>query len=92
MILPGSGQIYSGDFKNGINSILLTGGLAALGVLMYNQYSLLDAFLAVFPWFFRYYQGGYEKAKNIAHDKRAIRRDKTYKKVLEIVNESKKKQ
>jgi hypothetical protein len=91
MILPGSGQIYSGDFKNGFNSILLTGGLATLGVLMYNQYSLLDAILTVFPWFFRYYQGGYEKVKNIAHDKRAIRRDKTYKKVLEIINESKKK-
>ena len=90
LILPGSGQIYSGDFKNGINSIVLTGGLAVLGVFMYHQYSLLDALLTVFPWFLRYYQGGYEKAKNIAHSKRAIRRNNMYHEVLLIIQESRK--
>ncbi|MFC2121979.1 hypothetical protein ACFLTI_10340, partial [Bacteroidota bacterium] len=32
IIVPGSGQIYSGDIKNGINSFLLCGGLFAIGV------------------------------------------------------------
>jgi hypothetical protein len=86
-IIPGSGQLYSGDLKNGLNSIVLTGGLALLGVYIYNEYSLFDSILSTFPWFLRYYKGGYQNAKKIAQKKRAIRRNKTYKQILEIIKD-----
>jgi hypothetical protein len=87
-ILPGSGQIYSGDIKNGLNSIILTGGLALLGVHMYNEYSLFDSFMSVFPWFLRYYQGGYNKAYEIAKRKRTVRRNMTYKQILKVLDKN----
>jgi len=84
-IIPGSGQLYAGDIKNGLNSLLLTGGIALLGVHLYNQYSLFDAIMSAFPWFARYYKGGYHKAFEIAYQKRSIRRDRTYKQILKTI-------
>jgi len=89
IILPGSGQMYSGDVKNSLNSILLTGSFVMLGVVMAQEYSIFDAVLTSLPWFTRYYKGGYLSAKKIALNKRAIRRDKTYKRILEIISDSK---
>jgi tetratricopeptide (TPR) repeat protein len=88
MIVPGSGQLYAGDIKNSINSIVLIGGIAILGLRVYNEYSLFDTFMSVFPWFTRYYQGGYNKAFDIAVKKRAIRRNKTYKQILKVIGNS----
>ncbi len=87
MILPGSGQIYSGDLKNGLNSMILTGGFVILAVYMTEYYTFFDAFLTAAPWFMRYYQGGFQKAKQIATHKRDTRRDKTYKEILRIIKQ-----
>ncbi|MCF6240612.1 MAG: DUF5683 domain-containing protein [Bacteroidales bacterium] len=87
MILPGSGQIYSGDIKNGLNSMVLTGGFVILGIYMNEYYTFFDAFLTAAPWFMRYYQGGYQKAEQIATQKRAIRRNKTYKAILQLMKQ-----
>lgn len=84
-ILPGMGQMYAGDAKNSINSLLLTGGFVALGFVMAKEYTIFDAILTSLPWFMRYHEGGYKKAYDIAHDKRAMRRNNTYKEVLEII-------
>ncbi len=89
MFLPGSGQMYTGDVKNSLNSLLITGSFVMLGILMAQEYSVFDAVLTALPWFMRYHKGGYLSAKKIAQNKRAIRRDKTYKKILEIVEASK---
>ncbi|MEN8119595.1 MAG: hypothetical protein ABFS35_04585 [Bacteroidota bacterium] len=88
IFLPGSGQIYSGDVKNGINSLALTGGIVLLGVYMTRYYSLFDAVLTVFPWFIRYHQGGYQGAKEIAQNKRAKKRNDTYQNILKVIQES----
>ncbi len=85
MILPGLGQFYSGDVKNGLNSLALTGGLVVLGIYMTEYYSFLDAFLTAAPWFMRYYKGGYQKAEQIARHKRDNRRNRTYKEILKII-------
>lgn len=85
IVLPGSGQIYSGDFKNGINSLLLTGGFVTLGIYMTHYYSFFDAFLTAIPWFMRYYQGGYKNAEKIAFAKRANRRNETYQNIIRII-------
>lgn len=88
MIIPGSGQIYSGDIKNGLNSFILTGGFVVLGIYMTEYYTFFDAFLTAAPWFMRYYQGGFQKAKQIAAQKRDKRRNKTYKEILSIISAS----
>lgn len=87
-IVPGSGQLYSGNFKNGLNSLILTSGIAVLGIYIAQYYSVFDAILSTAPWFFRYYVGGAQNSKKIALNKRAKRRDKTYKKILNIIKTS----
>lgn len=70
LIIPGLGQIYCGDIKDGLNSLLLTG---ALGFLFFNtaiNYSILDALISVGPWYQRYYQGGFQNAERSAVSKR----------------------
>jgi len=86
IILPGSGQLYSGDIKNSLNSLILTGGLVVLGVYIAQYYSIFDAILTSAPWLLRYYTGGFKNSKKIALKKRAKRRDKSFKKLLNIVN------
>jgi tetratricopeptide (TPR) repeat protein len=91
MIIPGSGQIYAGDTKNGINSFLLTAGFFLLGYSITVNYSFWDAFVSVFPWFLKYYQGGYTNAQKIAEMKRLMRRSDAFKKILIIIEKNNKK-
>lgn len=81
-ILPGLGQFYAGDVKNGLNSFLLNGALVSLAVRVALRYSYFDAILAVVPWFQRYYLGGATKAKSVAREQRAKNRRQTLEAVL----------
>lgn len=69
MILPGLGQLYVGDVKNGLNSLLLTGGLFYLGLRSALNTTFIEGTLSFLPWVQRYYQGGFQKAERIAHEK-----------------------
>ncbi len=89
MILPGLGQTYSGDIKSGLNSLLLTSGLIALGIKISIIYSPVDAIFAILPWYQRYYTGGYGKAKEIAEKKLAENRNDLYVKILNLVDRNK---
>lgn len=82
--LPGLGQLYSGDLKNGLNSIALNVAMVALAVNVGVNYSLFDAFLAVFPWVQRYYLGGTDKAEMIAKEKLLENRQLFYLEVLQV--------
>lgn len=84
-IIPGSGQLIYGDIKNSLNSLLLTGGLGLLTIYTSINYSVIDAFLSVFPWFFRYYQGGATNAEKKAIDKRKEKRAYAYNQLLKLV-------
>lgn len=88
MILPGLGQTYSGDLKSGLNSLLLTSGLIALGIDISLRYTPVDALFSVLPWFQRYYTGGYGKAEEIAIRKRQNNRDEVYTRILKLVGEN----
>lgn len=68
-IIPGSGQLYAGDAKNGLNSFLLVTGFVAVGFGLATSIQFIDAAIIVFPWFQRYYMGGYQKAYAITLDK-----------------------
>ncbi len=83
IIMPGLGQFYAGDVKNGINSLVLSGGLFFLGIRSAINNSLLDATISVLPWFQRYYTGGFKKAEVIAEAKIKERRYKVYNELLD---------
>lgn len=86
MILPGLGQFYAGDIKNGTNSILLTAGIATWGILAaIKSASPLDAIITMVPWFQRYYTGGYKKAEQIAINQKKARRAKVYNQILDEI-------
>ena len=87
IIMPGLGQFYAGDIKNGLNSLILSGGLFYLGVRSAIRTSILDASLSVIPWFQRYYAGGYNKAYAIAEAKVKERRHKVFNELLEQVED-----
>ena len=65
-LLPGSGQILTGHLKQGINSLMLLGGLAALFINITQSYTWLEGFAAVFPWYERYFMGGVNDAYDYA--------------------------
>lgn len=85
MIMPGLGQLYVGDIKNGLNSFILSGGLFALGIRSGIVNSPLDAAISVLPWFQRYYQGGFKKAEQIAIAKIQEKRYVIYNQLLDEV-------
>jgi len=69
IILPGAGQMYSGDFRNGINSMALVAGLIFATVGLASSISFIDSAIIIFPWFQRYYTGGYQRASATAQEK-----------------------
>ncbi|MFB6316978.1 DUF5683 domain-containing protein [Saccharicrinis sp. FJH54] len=86
-ILPGLGQIYTGNIKEGANSFLL------LSALMYGMikvgiiYSGFDGLFLFGPWFQRYYMGGAEKAKHMAEHKLMEVKNEVFNQILEIGSE-----
>ena len=76
IILPGSGHLYAGDIKNGLNSILLLSGIIAIGVNYMLYYSWFDSLISVAPWFQRYYFGGFRRAEQFTTDRLNRERNK----------------
>lgn len=80
--LPGLGQFYAGDIKNGVNSLALTTGALALAVNVMINYSVLDGIIAVIPWTQRFYLGGSTRASLLADQRR---QEKRQARLLEIM-------
>lgn len=83
--LPGAGQFYAGDIKNGINSMLLNALLGYWFVATGVSYTFVDAAASISPWLFRYYGGGIRRAGEILEKKKEERLRKVFRKVLERV-------
>jgi tetratricopeptide (TPR) repeat protein len=83
-IIPGSGQLSVGAFKEGINSMVLIAGLYLIAVQIIKAYSLLDAALTLFPWIQRYYLGGMDKAKALAVSKIEAKRYESYLRIIDL--------
>lgn len=75
ILMPGLGQLYSGDIKNAANSFILNTILAGTFLFISVKYGLLDAGLTVFPWFQRYYFGGFNRAREIAKKRQQIKKE-----------------
>ena len=65
MVLPGSGQVYAGDIRAGLNSFVLTGTIATIGVVSAIEYGWSGCLWTV-NWFARYYRGGIREAGEAA--------------------------
>lgn len=82
IIIPGSGQMYAGNFRSGLNSFVLTAGLFTLGVVMTQSLSIMDSFFIVVPWFQRYYMGGFKNAFNQTLDKQNEKKQEVLKNIV----------
>ncbi len=89
IILPGMGQLYAGDYKNAVNSFMLTGALAGLTVLIAVNYSILDAALSTVSWLQRYYMGGFTRAGVIARERQIEKRELLLSRSLELIEAAK---
>ncbi|HHH53171.1 MAG TPA: hypothetical protein ENK91_05900 [Bacteroidetes bacterium] len=86
-ILPGLGQWYVGNFKDGMNSFIINSGLFALGVYSAINYGVVYSIISVIPWLQRYYVGGFSNAENQAILKRQMNRNNTYDKIIDLIEE-----
>lgn len=80
ILLPGSGQVYSGEFRNGLNSLILVGGLTYLGIAGTVVHPL-----ATIPITYRYYMGGIINAGEAAERKRSEKRYKYFIRLKELM-------
>lgn len=78
MIIPGSGQIFYGYFRDGLNSFLLNSTILFLMFNVYSNISFIDGFVSLFPWYLRYYQGGYENAYSYVKHKKEEKINKIF--------------
>ncbi|MDA3880393.1 MAG: hypothetical protein PF436_08400 [Prolixibacteraceae bacterium] len=83
-IIPGSGQLLTGEIKDGLNSMLLIGGLYLIALRVMHLYSFWDAAIALFPWIQRYHMGGMEHSKELAATKIDQKRYESYLNLLEL--------
>lgn len=87
-LFPGAGQLYSGDYKNAINSFLLISFFIVAGTDMYLRYGLIDPVISISPWLNRYYKGGCENAKLTAQKKRDQKRNEILNEIIDIINKN----
>jgi tetratricopeptide (TPR) repeat protein len=88
MFLPGLGQMYVGDFGNGLNSILLLTAVSFYAAYTATTYGLLDGALVLSSWFYRYYTGGSIKAKMAAEEKLAEEKNRVYDELIFLVEKN----
>ena len=85
MFFPGLGQFYSGDIKNGLNSILLLSAVSTFAIITAINYSFIDGVLIMTSWFYRYYMGGSTHAGNFAREKLLKLKAGYYSEILKTV-------
>lgn len=85
MFLPGAGQFYAGDLKNGLNSLVLNGLLGYWFVATGISYTFVDAVATVTPWLSRYYGGGIHRAGEILKSKNEEKLREIFRKTLETM-------
>lgn len=83
-LIPGMGQIYTGDIKNVLNSSFLNVTMLSLTIVVGVNYGILDAMVSAVPWIFRYYTNGIIKAENIALYKMAKQKSDIYLTLLQL--------
>lgn len=89
LFVPGLGQMISREYKEGLNSLFLLGGVATIAVFVAINYSISQAVISVLPWYQRYLMGGSDKTEKLAEKRRSINRDAIYKELLKVLASNK---
>lgn len=89
LILPGSGQLYTKEYKEAVNSAALLGGLFYISASFASKFSFVEALFVILPWFQRYYIGGANKAEKFAIEQQLALRNKSYQGILELLDTEK---
>ncbi|MGB0431139.1 MAG: tetratricopeptide repeat protein [Bacteroidia bacterium] len=85
LIIPGSGQIAAGNFKSGINSILLLGGMGYIYTRTYKEYGVISGMITILPWFSRYHVGGSENAEESMLNRQEKLKSKYFNQLIDLV-------
>jgi tetratricopeptide (TPR) repeat protein len=85
-VMPGLGQIYSGNYKQALNSFVLLGIITFIMYDMYIKFGLKDPLINIYPWFSRYFKGGMYKAESYVYKKLNQKRNDKLNKLIKIVN------
>jgi len=85
ILLPGLGQIYTGEVLSGINSFVLMTGITIYAMFTAVNYTLIDGLLVLSSWFYRYYSGGFTNANDSAVRKTERERTRTYTEILSLI-------
>jgi TM2 domain-containing membrane protein YozV len=84
IVLPGSGQFYAGDFRNGFNSLILNGLTASWFIYTATTVSFGDALMSVGSWVFRYYAGGYQRAGRLVEERKQERLQRNFQRIVRL--------
>ena len=87
IIIPGSGQILAGDYRNGVNSFLLISGLLTASMALSINLSFVESAFIIAPWFQRYYMGGYQKAYDITKARQQKEKNKVLANMVQMLNQ-----
>lgn len=85
-IIPGLGQIYAQDWKDGLNSFILSSSLLVIGIYTGFNYSWIDAALIVAPWWTRYHLGGMLNTGKSIDKYKLKKRSEIYRSIIELIN------
>jgi len=91
LVLPGSGQVYSGNYREAANSALLMGGFAYLTVSIALEYTFLESLVVAASFFQRYWIGGANKAEKLAFERQNRERNSAYLSIMKILEDADKK-
>lgn len=81
-LLPGAGQLYAGEQREALNSLLINSVFIFYSIRIGQLYTPIDALISVIPWFQRYYAGGYNKASLLGYEKMLIRRQQYLREIM----------
>lgn len=85
MVLPGAGQFYAGDIKNGFNSLGLNAVMAWWFIYTLQKTTFGDAVLSTGSWVFRYYAGGFGRVPQITEDVKTKKLNRNFQDILGLM-------
>ncbi len=81
-IIPGSGLIYNHDYINGGKSFFLVSFVVFTGINFALKMTVLDSFISIFPWFWRYYKSSVIKSEKLSEINNSKFADEYFNKIL----------
>jgi hypothetical protein len=86
-ILPGSGQLMDGYYRDAANSFLLNTCIGAITFITFKRLYPFDAILSMYPFVRRYYLSGIFNAKQLVVKKQESVKIEIYNELLDYINQ-----